>query len=202
MSALPQTANLLGAARRLNEWEATRAIGRLAMAGIELETTLDRIAGAVLGLRGIQGIAIEAGPELAAHLGFSPVWGRTGESISACATGEIKAANWSWGRYRIFFDLRECKLKDPLAFARFVAQQIGCFLNQLALLHEHDLLLRRKARHEYRLSRRKLVERARGILAERHALSADDALRMLIRMTRESHRSLRRVAQSIIFARA
>ena len=201
MSALLQQPTLLAPARRLSEWEATRAIGRLAAAGIELESTLDRIAGAVLSQRGVHGIAIEAGPELAAHLGFAPVWGHAANgSLHASATGEIKAGQWSWGKYRIYFDLRDCKLESPLAFTRFVAQQIACFLNNLALLQERDMLVRRKARNEYRLSRRKLVERAKGILAQRHALPQDDALRMLIRITRESRRSLRRVAQSIIFS--
>ena len=174
------------------------------MGGVEIETTLDRIAATVLLQRGIQGIVIEAGPELAPYLGPSPAWGRTGktEGSVACAVGEIQAGRWSWGTFRICFDRRECKLENPLAFARFAAQQIACFLNHLVLLQERDSLLRRKGTNEYRLSRRKLVERARGMLAERHSLSHAEALRMLISMARSSRRSLRRVAQSIIFARA
>jgi AmiR/NasT family two-component response regulator len=51
------------------------------------------------------------------------------------------------------------------------------------------------------LTTRKVVERAKGILAERHLLSQIEALRLLVSLARHSRRSLRRVAQSIIFAR-
>jgi hypothetical protein len=203
VSAVLQGASPLPAPRKLNEAEATHEISRLASAGIELETTLDRIAAAALAVRGIRRVRLEPGPELSAHLLLEPVWGRSGgDTTDASAVGEIKAGAWWWGRYRIWFDVRETRLENPLAFARFVAEQIACFLNRLALRGERDTLLRKKDRMEDRLKRRKLVERAKGILVERHSISQEEALRLLVRITRETKRSLRRVAQSIIFARA
>lgn len=201
MSALLQ-ARVFAAPGKLSEFEATRQIGRLAIGGIEPEISLDRIAQTALSIQGVVGIRIEPGPELSAYLGTDLVWGRAAvDSASMSAVAEIKAGSWSWGQSRVYFDVRDCPLESPLAFARFVAQQLACLFNRIALLGQRDLLLRRRARIEERLTTRKVVERAKGILAERHLLSQIEALRLLVSLARHSRRSLRRVAQSIIFAR-
>lgn len=190
----------LAATRRLSELDVTWEISRWVLAAKEIEPALDKIAAAILCLRGVRAIRIEPSAALAPYLDAARSWGARSSSESIQATAEIAAWGSHWGRYRISFDLRECKLESPLRFCRFTAEQVACLVGRLALLHEQHALQQRNARLKQRLATRKIVGRASGLLAQRHQISHLEAQRLLIGITRSSRLSLRRIAQSIVFA--
>jgi len=102
------------------------------------------------------------------------------------------------GRLRIFFEPRIHSLKSPLRFARFLAQQAALLLNRLDLLASHNSHLTRIARLQRRLEMRKIVQRAKGILAEMQGIPEDDALALFFRYAHQSRRRLQPLAEAIV----
>jgi hypothetical protein len=146
-------------------------------------------------------VCVKPGEELAHATGHQLIWGmlpRTG--AYGCAVWEIKAGHWSWGNLRLHFDPPNCSLANPLAFCRFIAEQIAGALSRLALLGEREMLNQRNAGLAKRLATRKVVERAKGILSEMHNIPESESLKLLIEIGRESRRGLRHVAQTIVSA--
>jgi ANTAR domain len=199
MSALAQQAPRLEV--WLTELEATMEVGRQASGALTVESLLSSVAGSMLWVKGVRTTQVEPEVEVARYLGQQFTWGTwTRAGVCGCAVKPIRAGGWDWGNLRLYFELRDCALGSPLAFCGFVAEQIGCAFNRLALLGQRDVLNRRKKRFEHRLATRKAVERAKGILSQMHGIPDTESLKLLIEISRESRRSLRHVSQNAIFA--
>ncbi|MBV8551006.1 MAG: ANTAR domain-containing protein [Acidobacteriaceae bacterium] len=200
MSALTQQALFAPVHRRLSEPDAMREIGRRALAGLEVSDGLATIAETVFWVSGIRQIAIEAA-EGWKHQPATLGWGgQPGHGPQGCAVAGIRANGRDWGELRLYFDVQAASLQSPLRFAKFVAQQIAAMLNRLELSEANKALRGRIARIEHRLKTRKAVQRAKGILARTRGISEADAIRLLVRYSREERRSLYQISEAVILA--
>jgi hypothetical protein len=203
MSAHAHSPQPLSVEQVKSELNASREISAHLSRAISLHTSIPQVAQIALRIRGVRLLQLEPEAFLASYLDGALSWGtKRSAVVYGCAISDITAGGQHWGKLRLYFDLRENDLEDPLGFARFLAQQLASALNLFALADKHSSLSFRKQRLAERLARRKIVERARGILAELHDFSTEDAQLLLNGLSRRSRRSLSQVAQNIIFNHA
>jgi ANTAR domain len=185
--------------RPLDELSTTHKISRNTAFATEIPRGLESLAGLVLSLRGIRAVELDPVPELQEYAGAPFIWTAPGKSVvNGNAVAEIAAARIRWGQLRIRFNVHAIELESPVRFARFVAQQIAGMLNRLALQSQSKMLRQRLARLTHRLQTRKVVQRASGILARMHGIPQSEAIRLLIRHSRERASSLYSIAEGII----
>jgi hypothetical protein len=185
--------------RTLDELSATRGISRNAALATEILRGLESLAAAALLVGGIRCVEVDPVQELEEYAGAPLRWTVAGKSVAnGRAVAEIAAGGIRWGELRLRFDAHGVELESPVRFATFFAQQIAGMLNRLALESQSKMLRRRLTRLTHRLQTRKLVQRASGILARMHGIPQSNAIRLLIRHSREKRSSLYCVSEGII----
>jgi hypothetical protein len=187
-------------ARQLSEWEATQSVSRQVSGATEPQSGVRAIAEAVLLTSGVIRLTFESAAELAS-MSIPLEWGADASpGPQGCALAPIASAGRNWGEIRLYFDLRSKALESPLAFARFVGQQIARLLNQFDLIDQRQSLARQLDTLRVRLATRKLAQRAAGIVAQRRGIAVADALGFLTRYSREYRRRLYHVAEAVVLS--
>jgi hypothetical protein len=201
MSALAQSRNLHPRVRSLSEREAICLAGPLISAAIDVPSGLESLAAVALRVPGLHRLQFTLLPPK--RKGQILEWSLP-ETPAPCgsAMAALAANGYTHGRLRIFFEPRIHSLESPLRFARFLAQQAALMLNRLELAALRESRLRRLARLRQRLETRKIVHRARGILAEVRGIPEAEALALLFRCAHRSRRPLHRLAEAIILGRS
>jgi uroporphyrinogen-III synthase len=82
---------------------------------------------------------------------------------------------------------------EEIAILTFIGEQLGVVLSK-------SLLQQENARLAEELETRKVVERAKGILQRRHAITEEDAYLRLRNQSRRLRRPMKELAEAVIFA--
>jgi ANTAR domain len=200
MSALAQTKSFVPSSRALSEFEALQEISWQAAETADLHSGIRAVLGSALRVKGVAQIEIE--PAAALSILNLPLkcGSRAGAPVNGSAVAEIASGGCAWGAIRVRFDLKANGLESPLRFARFIGQQIGGLLHRFHLLRGREALAARKEALRRRIATRKLVGRAKGVIAHVRSVSEEDAFRFLVRLSRESSRSLAQVAEAVVLS--
>lgn len=89
---------------------------------------------------------------------------------------------------------------DEVALLTFVGEQMGGAISKASLYEQNVKLLEETQEMKRQLETRKLVERAKGILQQKHALSEEEAYLRLRNESRRLRRPMRDLAEAIILA--
>lgn len=89
---------------------------------------------------------------------------------------------------------------DEIALLTFVGEQMGGAISKSVLAEENARLLEETAEMRRQLETRKLVERAKGILQQRHGLTEEEAYLRLRNESRRLRRPMRELAEAIILS--
>jgi uroporphyrinogen-III synthase len=89
---------------------------------------------------------------------------------------------------------------DEVALLTFVGEQMGGAISKSVLADQNIKLLEETQEMKRQLETRKLVERAKGILQQKHALSEEEAYLRLRNESRRLRRPMRDLAEAIILA--
>jgi uroporphyrinogen-III synthase len=89
---------------------------------------------------------------------------------------------------------------DEVALLTFVGEQMGGAISKSVLSEQNAKLLEETQEMKRQLETRKLVERAKGILQQKHALSEEEAYLRLRNESRRLRRPMRDLAEAIILA--
>jgi len=89
---------------------------------------------------------------------------------------------------------------DEVALLTFVGEQMGGAISKSVLAEQNAKLLEETLEMKRQLETRKLVERAKGILQQKHALSEEEAYLRLRNESRRLRRPMRDLAEAIILA--
>jgi len=82
----------------------------------------------------------------------------------------------------------------------FIGEQLGVTLSRSILQAENARLLEETQEMKRELETRKLVERAKGILQQRHGITEEDAYLRLRNQSRRLRKPMRELAEAIILA--
>ncbi len=167
------------------------AVSATASHSLDTRQAIDQIAELAAAIPGVASVEF-AGLDVEA--------GNPSSEGVATASADIRARGRKFGEVRIRFDLRRTPLKQPIHLARFIGQQVGL----LAARAEDEALYAQRRREiaQYRdeLQHRKVVQRARGILARDHGVSQSHAEVMLKVHSQRTGRPLRHIAEAIVTA--
>lgn len=87
---------------------------------------------------------------------------------------------------------------DEIGLLTFIGEQMGNAISKSSLLDANAKLLEETAEMKRQLETRKLVERAKGILQQRHGLTEEDAYLRLRNESRRLRRPMKELAEAII----
>src|SRR5579871_695649 len=87
---------------------------------------------------------------------------------------------------------------DEIGLLTFIGEQMGNAISKSLLLDANARLLEETAEMKRQLETRKLVERAKGILQQRHGLTEEDAYLRLRNESRRLRRPMKELAEAII----
>jgi two-component system, response regulator PdtaR len=89
---------------------------------------------------------------------------------------------------------------DEIALLTFVGEQMGGALTKSFLAEENQRLIEETAEMRRQLETRKVVERAKGIIQQRHTLTEEEAYLRLRNESRRLRRPMRELAEAIILS--
>ena len=89
---------------------------------------------------------------------------------------------------------------DEISLLTFVGEQMGGAIMKSYLAEENARLIEETAEMRRQLETRKLVERAKGILQQRHTLTEEEAYLRLRNESRRLRRPMRELAEAIILS--
>lgn len=89
---------------------------------------------------------------------------------------------------------------EEISLLSFIGEQMGGAITKWALAEQNVKLIEETQEMKRQLETRKLVERAKGILQQRHALSEEEAYLRLRNESRRLRRPMRDLAEAIIMA--
>ena len=89
---------------------------------------------------------------------------------------------------------------DEIALLTFVGEPMGGAIMKSSLAEENTRLIEETAEMRRQLETRKLVERAKGILQQRHTLTEEEAYLRLRNESRRLRRPMRELAEAIILS--
>jgi uroporphyrinogen-III synthase len=89
---------------------------------------------------------------------------------------------------------------EEIGMAVFIGEQIGVAISKASLLEENARLLEQTLEMRRELETRKLVERAKGILQQRHKLTEEEAYLKLRDQSRRLRRPMKELAEAIILS--
>ncbi len=87
---------------------------------------------------------------------------------------------------------------DEIGLLTFIGEQMGNAISKSSLLDANAKLIEETAEMKRQLETRKLVERAKGILQQRHGLTEEDAYLRLRNESRRLRRPMKELAEAII----
>jgi uroporphyrinogen-III synthase len=90
--------------------------------------------------------------------------------------------------------------REEVGIVVFIGEQLGVTISRSMLLRENARLLEETQEMKRELETRKLVERAKGILQQRHGLSEEDAYLRLRNQSRRLRKPMRELAEAIILS--
>jgi uroporphyrinogen-III synthase len=90
--------------------------------------------------------------------------------------------------------------QEEVGIVVFIGEQLGVTLSRSMLLDENARLLEETQEMKRELETRKLVERAKGILQQRHALTEEDAYLRLRNQSRRLRKPMRELAEAVILS--
>jgi uroporphyrinogen-III synthase len=89
---------------------------------------------------------------------------------------------------------------EEIGMASFIGEQLGVAISKASLLEENARLLEQTLEMRRELETRKLVERAKGILQQRHRLTEEEAYLKLRDQSRRLRRPMKELAEAIILS--
>jgi signal transduction protein with GAF and PtsI domain len=89
---------------------------------------------------------------------------------------------------------------EEIGMAVFIGEQLGVAISKASLLEENARLLEQTLEMRRELETRKLVERAKGILQQRHKLTEEEAYLKLRDQSRRLRRPMKELAEAIILS--
>jgi len=89
---------------------------------------------------------------------------------------------------------------EEIGMAVFIGEQLGVAISKASLLEENARLLEQTLEMRRELETRKLVERAKGILQQRHGLTEEEAYLKLRDQSRRLRRPMKELAEAIILS--
>jgi uroporphyrinogen-III synthase len=90
--------------------------------------------------------------------------------------------------------------REEIGIVVFIGEQLGVTISRSMLQAENARLLEETQEMKRELETRKLVERAKGILQQRHGLTEEDAYLRLRNQSRRLRKPMRELAEAIILA--
>jgi signal transduction protein with GAF and PtsI domain len=87
-----------------------------------------------------------------------------------------------------------------IAMLAFIGEQLGVAISKSLLAEENSRLLEEAAEIRRELETRKVIERAKGILQQKHNLSEEEAYLRLRNQSRRLRRPMKELAEAIILA--
>jgi len=90
--------------------------------------------------------------------------------------------------------------RDEIAALVFVGEQLGVAISKSLLQEENARLVEEAGEMRRELETRKLVERAKGILQQRHGITEEEAYLRLRNQSRRLRRPMKELAQAIILS--
>jgi hypothetical protein len=135
----------------ISERDTLLDISRRTISAPEPDAALSAIAQALLLLPGIRRVEVQPSAELMALARGSLAWGEKTREPRYFSSAEIGSR---WGTLRVYFSLPE-KTGNPLALARFSAEQMALALDLFALRDKGRRMRQRIARVQELLDTRK-----------------------------------------------
>ena len=89
---------------------------------------------------------------------------------------------------------------EEIGMAVFIGEQLGVAISKASLQEENARLLEQTLEMRRELETRKLVERAKGILQQRHGLTEEEAYLKLRDQSRRLRRPMKELAEAIILS--
>jgi uroporphyrinogen-III synthase len=89
---------------------------------------------------------------------------------------------------------------EEIGMAVFIGEQLGVAISKASLVEENARLLEQTLEMRRELETRKLVERAKGILQQRHCLTEEEAYLKLRDQSRRLRRPMKELAEAIILS--
>ena len=90
--------------------------------------------------------------------------------------------------------------REEIGVVVFIGEQLGVTISRSMLQEENARLLEQTEEMRRELETRKLVERAKGILQQRHGISEEDAYLRLRNQSRRLRKPMRELAEAFILA--
>ncbi len=90
--------------------------------------------------------------------------------------------------------------QEEIAALVFIGEQLGVAISKSLLQEENARLMEESEEMKRELETRKLVERAKGILQQRHAITEEEAYLRLRNQSRRLRRPMKELAQAIILS--
>ena len=90
--------------------------------------------------------------------------------------------------------------REEIAALVFIGEQLGVAISRSLLLEENARLVEEAEEMRRELETRKLVERAKGILQQRHGITEEEAYLRLRNQSRRLRRPMKELAQAIILS--
>jgi uroporphyrinogen-III synthase len=90
--------------------------------------------------------------------------------------------------------------REEIGVVVFIGEQLGVTISRSMLQAENARLLEETQEMKRELETRKLVERAKGILQQRHGITEEDAYLRLRNQSRRLRKPMRELAEAIILA--
>lgn len=90
--------------------------------------------------------------------------------------------------------------QEDIAAMVFIGEQLGVAISKSLLQEENTRLLEESEEMKRELETRKLVERAKGILQQRHGITEEEAYLRLRNQSRRLRRPMKELAQAIILS--
>jgi uroporphyrinogen-III synthase len=90
--------------------------------------------------------------------------------------------------------------REEIAALVFIGEQLGVAISKSLLQEENARLMEQSLEIKRELETRKLVERAKGILQQRHAITEEEAYLRLRNQSRRLRRPMKELAQAIILS--
>lgn len=116
------------------------------------------------------------------------------------ASAPIRHLDEVVGEVHMFFDPARFQERSPLPLVKYLAKQLGIAIQAAAVHQCHAALRQHLAGLEGEIHEHKLLERARGVIESRKLIPAGEGQRLMRKVSAQSGKTLRDVAQGIVAA--
>lgn len=185
----------------MSELQLTQAISKLASSSPNTAKSVKDIVNHLLSFPGVRAVRIQPRGSLFEFLDGPLVWGELRsdpQQPAVSARAAIQLGARSWGDLHLYFDLNTIASDSPVRLVQFAAEQVARVVAGQHLIHEQEELGRQIEYFREQLVRRKNFHRARGLLAEQHAISELAAGELLRRRSTQNAVALEAVTATVI----